>query len=319
MPRHVSWRALWPGLALAGALAFGVFWVFVYARVGALRGDTYRIYSVTSDARGVLKGTEVWLAGQKVGLVAGIHFRPITSDTLRRLLMELEVLEEFQPLIRGNSFVQIRPGGTLIGQQVVAISTGTVSSPALAPGDTIVAQPQGDTETLASEIAGLGRAFTDVMGHAGSIREQLMTVSGVARLEDGEPGSIQLEVLRTRAEHLSSAAVGDGTVGLVLRGGSKTLVGRALAVTARADTLAQLLASDRTVFGQFRRDTTLGHHVAALRDEVSRVRALAAAPVGTIGRARTDDAIALELGELERRLDALIEDIKRRPLRYLHF
>ena len=321
MPRPIKWRALWPGVALAAALVLAVAWVFVYARVGAIRGATYRLFTATNEARGVLKGTEVWLAGQKVGVVSGIAFRPVSTDTLERVMLELQVLKRHRALIRRDSHVQIRPGGTLIGQPVVFVSTGTIDASILEPGDTIAALPQGDTESLVSEMARVGRVFPALAANAKAIRDQLMIVSGVARSEDAaEP--MELEVLRTRAERLTRAAQGDGSIGLMLRGGrggTDALDARMKSIRASADTLISLLASERTTLGRFRRDTTLAQQVAGLRAEVAELRALASTPVGTVGRARLDDAASLELAELERRLAALIDDIKRRPQRYLHF
>src|SRR5215207_778262 len=92
MPRPLRWSQLLPGsLALAGlvALAAGV---LLFARVGALRGETLRLYALTSQARGVIKGTEVWVAGQKVGLVETVRFRPPTADTAARVVLVLDVL-----------------------------------------------------------------------------------------------------------------------------------------------------------------------------------------------------------------------------------
>lgn len=321
MPRTFEWRTLWPGLAVAGALVLAIAWVLVYARVGAVRGDTYRLFAATSEARGVLKGTEVWLAGQRVGAVARIEFRPVASDTLRRLLLQLEILERHRSLIRRDSHVDLRPGGKLLGQPVVFIVPGTPAAPALEPGDTLTAPPQGDAESLASELARLGRAFPDIRRNAVMIREQLMQVSGVARLED-EPAGIELDILRTRVERLSRAAKADGTLGRLLRprrDGDHARGPRLHSLAARADTLAELLSRRNTTIDRVRNDTTLSRHASALLAEVARLRALIESPDGTIGRAILDDAIRLELGELERELDALLRDMARRPWRYVHF
>jgi ABC-type transporter Mla subunit MlaD len=68
-----------------------------YARVGALHGDRFRLYAVVGAARGALKGTEVWLMGQKIGKITDIHFRsPSESDTSTRVLVEMEVLEKYR-------------------------------------------------------------------------------------------------------------------------------------------------------------------------------------------------------------------------------
>ena len=319
MPRPSHWRALWPGLVLLAALIAGVVWVLVYARIGALRGDTYRLYSVAGEARGVLKGTEVWLGGQKVGKVAGIRFRPPSADTARRLVLELEILEEYQQLIRGDSHGQIRSGGTLIGQPVVALSIGSSAAPALAPGDTMQLDAQGDTEGVASQIAQASRVFPDIAANARAIRDQFMTAEGTLGSLD-EEAPIELESIRSRATKLTRDATGgDGTLALALRGGRSQLGRRVESVLARTDSLRTLLSSERTALGRFRRDSTLARSVAELRDEVSIVRALLQRPEGTAGRAIADAAIQQELVALERELGVLLDDIRRRPFRYLPF
>ena len=319
MPRSSRWRDIWPGLALLGALVAGVVWVFAYARIGALRGDTYRLYTVTSEARGVLKGTEVWLGGQKVGQVAKIEFRPPSADTAQRLLLELEILEAYQDHIREDSHGQIRSGGTLIGQPVVALSFGSTAAPPLAPGDTMQLDAQGDTEGVASQIAGASRVFPDIAQNAKAIRDQFMAAEGTLGALD-ETAPVELSTIRSRATELTRDATGgEGTLALALRGGRSELGQRVQHVLARTDTLRTLLASERTSLGRFRRDSTLLRSVAELRDDVSIIRALLARPEGTAGRVLADAAIQQELTQLERELDVLLDDLRRRPFRYLPF
>lgn len=320
MPRSTRWRDVLPGLLVLVAIIAAIAWVFIYARVGALRGDTYRLISLTSEARGVLKGTEVWLAGQKVGQVSDISFRPVSTDTTRRLLLELRILEQYQQYIRHDSHGQIRAGGTLIGQPVVYISAGSIAAPAMEPGDTLELLPQGDTEGATSRIAAAGRNFPEIAANAKIIAEQLRSASGPLSAFGDEGAPVQLEVMRARAGELSRVATrGEGTLGLAFRGGRTDLGARARAITARADTLRALLASDATSLGRFRRDSTLVRAVAELRNDVAIIRTLLERPEGTAGRVLADRAIQLELAQLERELDLIIDDIRSRPFRYLPF
>ncbi|HUF26558.1 MAG TPA: MlaD family protein [Gemmatimonadaceae bacterium] len=307
-----------PGLVLVGALIAGVLWVLLSVRIGALRGDTFRLHAVTAEARGVLKGTEVWLGGQAVGRIAEIRFRPITADTLGRLLLELEILEEYQPHIRRDSRAQIRSGGTLVGQPVLSISIGTANAPALASGDTIETLPQADAEGLTARVAAASRVFPDIARNTQLIREQMRSAGGPMGELDAR--GMELEVLRGRAERLGrTASGGEGTIGLALRRGDADIGVRVEQALARVDSLRALLESERTSVGRFRRDTTLATHVESLREEIAAVRALFNEPAGTAGRLAADGAIALELRQLENELSAVIDDIRRRPLRYVPF
>ena len=92
MSRNLAWRDLKTGTIAFVAIVGLAMSILLFARVGALHGDTTNLYVVTDDAPGVLSGTEVWLSGTKVGLVRDIHFRPVTTDTSQRLAIHLEVL-----------------------------------------------------------------------------------------------------------------------------------------------------------------------------------------------------------------------------------
>src|SRR5882762_1100290 len=139
--------------------------ILLFARVGALHGKKVTLYVVSDEAPGVLAGTEVWLAGEKVGLVSDVSFRPPSTDTTQRVLITTDFLEEALPNVRRDSYAHIRPAGNLMGAAVISISAGTVTSPPLHDGDTIHSRPHkviahlsDDVGTLAPEFAALGAA-----------------------------------------------------------------------------------------------------------------------------------------------------------------
>src|SRR5689334_23847015 len=132
MSRRLSWRDLPFGLASAAVVLAVAVLILVYGRVGTLRGKTFRVYVTTDAARGVIRGTEVWLDGQKVGLVKNVDFRGASASVKERLVLSLEILEAVRSQVRADSRVQIRAGATLIGDQVVSITSGTAKNPVVA-------------------------------------------------------------------------------------------------------------------------------------------------------------------------------------------
>src|SRR5881396_2372807 len=99
MASRVRWSDLKVGLAAAAVLFAAVVSILLFARVGALHGETVQLYVTTADATGVLKGTEVWVAGKRVGLVTAVRFQPVSTDTVQRVLIEADVLKQYLPLI----------------------------------------------------------------------------------------------------------------------------------------------------------------------------------------------------------------------------
>jgi phospholipid/cholesterol/gamma-HCH transport system substrate-binding protein len=316
-PHRTGWRALLPGIVIVGLLASLTVGVLVFARVGRLHGETYRLHLLTDAARGVIKGTEVWLAGQKVGLVTAIRFVPPGRDTLARLAIELEMLKEVQDLIRKDSFAQIRSGGSLIGAPVVHVSPGTSSTPVLADGDTVAAKPQVDTEGLTSAVALAGRELPVVIREAKQVRDDMRrATSRLSELQDD--GGVSLEVVGSRAAGITRRATrGEGALPSLAR--ERTVMARVAGAMRSVDTIRALLASDTSNLGRFKRDSTLVREVASVRDEVSILRALVAQSRGTAGRVANDKAVTDALTAVEKELSRTIEDIKRDPIRYVRF
>jgi phospholipid/cholesterol/gamma-HCH transport system substrate-binding protein len=320
MPNTTSWRDLRLGLFALFAVIAGGAAVLLFARVGALRGDTFTIYAATNEARGILPGSEVWLAGQKIGLVRKVEFRSVATDTANRLLLELQVLAPYQPHIRRDAVAQIRAGTSLIGAPVVYISSGDVGAPALAAGDTILSRPQDDREGISAQVAIAGESFPVIIDNVKVLGAQLQAARGTL-------GAIGLESYVDRAGATGSAVVGlvdrtmqgNGTVGLALR--RQALASRVRLVLARTDSVRTLVTAPdpRTTIGRFRRDSTLWRTVDSLRVELALVNRLLAEPRGTAGRVLHDSALVQQVARSRRELDALLQDFARNPLRYVAF
>lgn len=321
MPRHANWSQLLVGVVCLVAIVAGALGVLLFARVGALHGDTSTLYAATSEARGITKGSEVWLAGLKVGLVKRITFRPISADTSRRLLLELEVLDEYLPHMRRDSYMQIRSGGTLLGAPVVFVSMGTNRARPLVEGDTIRTLPQQDPEGLTAGFANATKQFPAIVSDVHVLSAQLRAASGTAgammSLVGGDNGEVA--TFRSGAASLGErVGAGRGTIGLALgRGDATTRLRRAL---ARADSLRATLNDSTRTIGRLRGgDSTLLRTVQDVRDEVAIARALLDEPRGTAGRLMRDSAIVRETARVQRQLDSIVADIKYRPLRYWPF
>ena len=314
-----GWAQLVPGVLTLATLAVLVFLVFRYARIGALPGVSRTYYAAMPTARNVMRGTDVWVNGQRAGRVEAIRFAPPATDTLHRVVLEIEVLDELQPYLRRNSLAQIRTAGRLVGASVLYVVGGSTDAPALSPGDTIFAVPQGDVEAVTGQLSLAGREFTQLMEQVTLLRKSLDANSGTLGAFLGDEATLPVAGVREGAGRLVRRATdGRGTIGLATNRRSE-LSERARRASAAADSIRQFLASGRGELGRFRRDSTLVRTVASVRDELSIVRALAASPDGNVGRAAADSVIGLQLSRIEQEMSLLVADIKRRPLRYIAF
>jgi phospholipid/cholesterol/gamma-HCH transport system substrate-binding protein len=320
MARPLAWSNVRGGLIAIGVIVGICAATLKYARVGALHGDRIHLYAVLSAARGVLKGSEVWLMGQKVGKITDIRFRsPSESDTSTRVLVEMEVLEKYREAMHHDAVAQIRPGGSVIGAMVVYLTAGSPGAPTIRDGDTLHAKPQTDIESTTAKFGAAAKELPAILSDVRSIGSELQSTRGslgaLIQARSAERGQLQSSAAQlSRLQRRLSA--GRGSLGRITNGGLDPRVER---VMARADSVRSLIGSSSTSLGRLRRDSTLIVEVADIRAELTTVRAALAESRGTVGRAMHDSATFSALGDVQREMTLLLADLKKHPLRYRPF
>ena len=319
MARRPRWKDLHVGLiATAGIVAVALL-ILVFGRVGVLHGRKFTLYVTTDAARGVIRGTDVWLDGQRVGVVTGVAFQPPSAAPSERLVISLSVLESERSRIRKDSKIQVRSGGTIIGDQVVNVNSGSATVPVVADGDTIHAREQADLEGVASDAALASRELPGILENVHLLAAQLRTAEGTLGALGLEVGGQEVSTIRAKTERLMTQLTGShGSVGLAVKGRSDVR-GRAAHAMAQMDSIRRLLTSNNHSFGRFRRDSTLITEIGRVRTELAVVERLAADSNGTIGRIRTDSVIVRNIHRDLASIDSLFANVKKHPLRYIVF
>jgi phospholipid/cholesterol/gamma-HCH transport system substrate-binding protein len=314
MPRADHWSQLKVGIFVFTGIVAAVAGVMMFARVGALHGKTTRLYMVTNMAAGVLSGTEVRLEGQKVGLVNSVGLRPPSSDTSERVVIAMDVLNQYMSFIRRNSYVQIRPGGRLIGSPIIAISSGTSSAAPLVPGDTLRAREQMEARSGLADASSLGDSLSGIGAAVGNIKSQFdTTLNEVGTLT--RRSRVQARAVRVALDNFSDRALASrGTIAGILRDTSR-LRAEATRVSALADSIGAA-ANGTGEIGRFRRDSTLLRQAHATMASVADLRARVAR---YSGGSANGAAMAQQLDRAHAQLDSVVQDAKRHPLRYLAF
>ncbi len=313
MASRVHWGDLKIGIIGAAAIIGVVTWILIFADVGALHGDTRTIYVTAPDVSGVLKGTDVWVNGKKVGQVKAVYFGPITSDTTQRVIMRSDVLVEALPFIRRDSRADIRPGGNLIGSPVVYIREGSMRFPALAPGDTVPSRLGGRIQAFGSQIDTLAHDLNDIASNAGKLLDKMSDPTNSV----GAFRSRGIAQLRSAGEILSNyterATRGNGSSGLAYRA---NVPARAQRLFAAKDSIFQLLNGNGNV-GRFRKDSTLWREVAHVRAGMDSLRALTSG--AGITKLRGDTSLSTALARARSQIDSLMQEIKKHPTHYISF
>jgi len=316
MAPRLSWSNLFPGLIALATMIAIVVGVVLYAGVGKLRGEKMRLYVLTNQARGVMKGTEVWLAGQKVGTVEDITFRQPDADSSARVVIVVDVKVDGAEQIRRNSDVQVRSGTSLISPMVISLSAGTPNSPAARSGDTLRAQAQSDMEVAGTKLGLTMKELSPLMADARTVMSHARNPNGTVGAARTARGGTEMARLRAQVSRLRERVTGDRKDGGAT---AATVMSRARGALLRVDSIRALLNSNNSSFGRFRRDSTLGGTVSGVRDELTELRARLAEHEGTLSRYASDSALTLSLANAQREMTLLFDDIRRRPLRYIAF
>jgi phospholipid/cholesterol/gamma-HCH transport system substrate-binding protein len=298
MSRPIAWRQLVPGVVILAVIILAALAVLVFARVGALHGDTYRLYVLSDDARGVIGGTEVWLAGQKIGAVREISFRPVTSDSLGRLAVALDILDRYKPAIRGDSRAEFRSGSTPIGATIVSISVGSPEQAVLEADDTIPRARQIDSDSVRAALSSAASQIPALLDDADGLLHSFRRALGRS------PGdsTTRISAIADRLTHLARRMDAGG--GTLSRLASDTTVTRRMnRISDRARALMTTLDSSSNTLGRVGNDSALSRAIADVRGDIDTLRAQLTEERGTAGRLLYDDAILLQLRLLEDRLD----------------
>lgn len=309
MSSRLSWRHVVPGLIAVAALAGIVVAVMTLGGIGKLRGDKQKLYVIAAHARGLINGSEVWLAGQKIGTVQTMDFQPFTADSQARLVIVAEVLKSAAPQIRRDSRVRIRSGGTVVGPIILWIETGTPASPAVTERDTLNAQMASELEIAGSRVA---KAVDELPALMADAKRMIALVKD----PNGMGGAFTEPVMAEGKKLMATMHRGERTPA---SDGRALLMANAGSALARVDSIRALLASPNGNLGRFRRDSTLPRTIANVRDELAALQARMDSSTGTLYRLARDSAVTRAVADARLEMAALFADVRKRPLRYIAF
>jgi len=294
----IQWRSLGPGLLTLGVLIAAPLAASFAHRI---LSRTIQVYVATDNATGVIRGTEVWHSGERIGEVEETSLRPVSVDTSQRVLVRVTIPRDLAPRIRRDTRAQIRPGSSMLGSPVVYLSGGTLDAPVIRDGDTLVAQPQSALDETRAAVAVAVDQIPALRADVESLTSQLFSRSGtIGAVSTRDVGNERVTVLgaltrdlerRTRATHprvLDSARVA------LLDGIRHTL--------AASDSLRRLVVLAGGSLDRLERDSTFVRAVRDTRAEIDSTERLLATPVGTAGRLRADSALRHQLSEASRAL-----------------
>ena len=310
MPARLQWRNVIPGLIAVAILAAFIAGVMIFGGVGRIPGEKKEVLVVAGHARGLINGSDVWLGGQKVGIVDQMKFLTPTADTQARLLIVAKVKESVADQIRRDSRVTIRAGGNFVGPIVLWIDAGTPDSPAITERDTLRAQMASELEIAGSRAARATDELPALVADAKRVIAYVKDPNGV-RGAFTAPAMYEAKKLMATMNRATQPSAATAKRAALMATASSAL--------ARVDSIRALIASPNGNIGRFRRDSTLSRTVAEVRDELTALQTRMDTTTGTLDRFARDSAITRAVADARQEMTLLFADMKKRPLRYIAF
>lgn len=289
LPARSANREARVGLFVLIGIAAFLIVLFTFTDVGTFRGRYY-LTTVVTDAGGVRRGDPVQMRGVNIGRVVGFGMVPQGVEIRLELYNEYEVPE--------GSLAHLKSSG-LLGGMTVDVIPGESDEP-LGDGDVL---PGTSAEGLLSSAESLGvqadtvlrrvtallapQTIGDVQNSASQLQTLLVELNAVASRQRQELAALSGS-LRRSAEGLEGVTTGPELGRAVARIDSLTV--RMNAATSSLEVAARSL------------DTVLGRME---RGE------------GTLGRLSADESLYTNLNTAVTNVNALVEDIRANPSRYI--
>lgn len=314
----VTWDQVRVGLVLIAALTILSLGVFLIGDIGDVFGRRYRLVTLMESAAGLVPGAPVQVAGQNVGQVDRIEFirpedRPQSGEAVA---VWLGVKVGIREQIRSDSRARVRTQG-LLGDRLIDIEPGSADQRVLEEGDTVAAAPALSYQELLGQAADAVQSLTTLS------RDLTDALAGVARGE-GTLGRLLVDdSLYAQLVELSAGVnavlgplgEGEGALGRLLR--DESLYERLVSATARLDSLSEDVLQGEGTLGRLVRSDSLYRALAASAARADSLLGAVSRGEGMMGRLVTDERLYEELLKTVVDLNALVQELRADPDRFI--
>lgn len=245
------------GIVMIVALLVLAFGIFQVGRLFDVFASRYTLVTLLESSGGLMSGSPVTLAGQRVGQVDEIEFLPVTerNDSVN-IYVKLSINQNVRPQIRRDSRAVLQTQG-LLGDRFVNISPGSPEYEPLNEGDTIRSLAPLDYESVL-------RSAATTMEHVQDVVVDLRVITSGLSEGQGTLGALLTDqVLYERMTTATTELAGllrtvnrsDGTMARVIR--DPELYNRMNSTLAKLDSLGSVVLDGEGSLGRLVRDDEL--------------------------------------------------------------
>jgi phospholipid/cholesterol/gamma-HCH transport system substrate-binding protein len=310
-PGH--WRGYLPGIfILLGIISVSTA-VFFLDTIRRALVEGPDIVVLASEARGLVPGADVWVAGAPSGRVTGVFFGSPEGRAGSRVVVHATVNWAAVPFLRSDTRATIS-GSSLLAPVVLKLDPGSPDSTPFDFADTLSVPVVQSTDHLLA-LAGAARGAVDTLsGLSQALAERLAEGPGtVASLRRDTALIGRMKIMAGHARVISSALRSENSIPARLAADSL-----GMAVASMAQTLSDLRGEERaTEVTQAVMD--LAERLERISANLDRLDRELRAGSGTAGRALYDDELARQQDAFYARMDSLRAELRSNPRRWLRF
>ncbi|MGB5107860.1 MAG: MlaD family protein [Candidatus Zixiibacteriota bacterium] len=299
-------------LVLLGAAVL-VIAVFTVGDQEGIWKSKYTLNVKYDDVFGLLPGSPVRLSGLRVGTVKGIEFSRLDPGKLE---VELAIDEEVKQFIRTDSRALIGTLG-LLGDKTIEITAGTDTARIHVEGDHLIAGKSSSIEGIIAEGGEAVENIKEATRHAKEIIEKINNGTGSLGLFVNDPNVyFDLDKLLVLTENLTrQLESGQGSFAKFISDSTFYVELRDLALNTNIifDSLTNGSGTFAKLMNDPRPYQDLSAIVASWRTITDRINN----GEGSAGQLLTNDSLYYNLSRTLDRAEALLEDFRLNPGRYI--
>jgi phospholipid/cholesterol/gamma-HCH transport system substrate-binding protein len=172
MDRKIA-NNLMVGIVVAAGVAAFTFLLFNLGGGSGLFSRQYTLYTRFRQVKGLHGGSEVSLAGLRIGNVRAID---IAKDDPSSFVVTMGIYWEFRDRVRRDTVARLQTQG-LLGDKYIELSLGSVAEKALEAGDTVASEEPEDFFSKGGSIVGDLKRYFDKGGDVEKLLQNLTKLS----------------------------------------------------------------------------------------------------------------------------------------------
>jgi len=320
MKKQLMWAKLKVGIVITLALLTLFITVFFAGNIQDIFSPKVQIKAQIKDARGLRRGSPVWISGIEIGSVKSRDLNPEYGT-----LVTMSVNRGAMKFIKKDSQASVLTMG-LLGDKYIEVSVGSLQAELIKPGDMIKGAAQLEIQDIVNASSESIQKVTEFMDKFGNFIEKIEKGEGtIAKfLKDPSIYDNLRETTKTLSGIVKDFKESEGTMKLLMK--DPSLYNKLLNTTSSLEEFSSKLNRGQGTLRRLAEDPQLYENLNTASKQLSLILEKIDAGEGVAGSLVKDKELnremkdtLVELKNSVTEFKELIKDVKEHPKKYLKF